>query len=181
MNNDSQLRHGVNNHSGLKSLCLDLKKAVFSRLLSVGFKSNKNKFYYKEINDVTCVIDLQKSSYSFRYYINIGIWYNIYSPYTLEPVSKCHSTFRAEAIPCIEEQKASLRELLDLESYPDFNDSFSEDRFMELKNFIDGVLLPCINTFSVEYFFSKFKENERWFSTSPVIHKNILSYSKKTI
>ena len=153
----------------LKSLCVKIKKTVSRELLSANFKSFKNKFYYKEINDVVCVVDLQKSNYSHCYYMNIGIWYKILGEYYLVPTYKCHSYFRVGTIPDLNDQERILDKFLDAENYYVTGEDISkciETNLNALKVFINEKLLPCLQKFSKEYFFERYCKKERWFSTT---------------
>jgi len=97
-----------------------------------GYKKKSNSFY-KTYNDVIFVINLQKSQWGERFYINIGLWYKkIEAEMEFPKEYQCHLRFRIEDFQKI---KHSINKILD----PN-NDIVDIDKFeIEFKNIIPGL------------------------------------------
>ena len=142
-----------------------LKKEMIKQYVSLRFQKYKSTFLYKPINDIVCVADIQKSSWSWSYYLNYGIWIQEIAEYPLCPPHQCHLGFRIGNIPGMEDDCRTTYEydgnasfidkLLDLEVFFSRVNDYSIDLHERIKvvQYIFQDLLPTFfSKLSMEYF-----------------------------
>jgi hypothetical protein len=54
--------------------------------------------WYRDHGEVTTVLNLQKSQYGLRYYVNIGLWLHVIGEATFPPERECHVRLRLDAL-----------------------------------------------------------------------------------
>jgi hypothetical protein len=93
--------------------------------------------WYLTRDEVTVLVNLQKSQYSSSYYLNVGFWFAALAENRFPKEQECHVRVLAELlIPAI---AAELKELLDLQtSVPD------ADRQRRLQAVLSSELLPVL-------------------------------------
>ncbi|MFP3462952.1 DUF4304 domain-containing protein [Arthrobacter globiformis] len=102
----------------------------------------KSGSWYLSGSDTLIVLNLQKSNYSPRYYINFGIWFLAVGPSNYPKTTHCHLQTRLEALVA-DDDRPRLEGLLNLEEImPD------HVRHDELHAALDDWLLPFVQTAS---------------------------------
>ena len=132
-----------------------LAEAIGKPLKHVGFKK-KTDTWYLDCDDTITVLNLQKSSYGPKYYINIGIWLKCIGEADMPRTSKCHIQFRWESL--IPQDEKQLELLLDLD-----NRLISDqDRAYEISKMLETYFAPFLsNATSIEGLRSFYK-SEGW-------------------
>ena len=142
-----------------------IQKEIFGLLSKNKFIRNKSKFLYRQQNDIVCVIDLQKSDYSFFYYLNIGIWFNAIRAYPVCAPYKCPLDIRATSIPEIKENchDVLLNQLLDVEKCFTVHGVPTNlaNRVEKIKEIFDETLLPFLDKLSLS--FLRHEYAKKWF------------------
>lgn len=75
----------------------NFKKAVGSVLKSVGFE-NKGQSWYLDGDDSIVVLNLQKSDFDEKYYVNLGVWLKSLGGVAFPSENKCHIQARLTSL-----------------------------------------------------------------------------------
>jgi hypothetical protein len=104
--------------------------------------SKKSGSWYWRSPETIAVLNLQKSQYAVRYYVNVALWLLAAGPADAPKPSHCHIQTRLERLvpPALEER---LTALLDLDSLID-----DEARHDELLSLLREYLLPTMEAAS---------------------------------
>lgn len=119
-----------------------LKDSINQTIKNAGFLKKTNSWYL-HTPDVVLVVNLQKSDFGYKYYINFGVALKEFCDDHFPKENHCHIRFRMEALVDID-QVNTLRSFLDLE-----NTSISdEQRNAEISSLIREKGLPRLNKLS---------------------------------
>ena len=121
-----------------------LKDAISDSLKSVGFV-RKASTWYKENDETILVINLQKSQYGSRYYVNCAI---ALKSLGVEPFPKeryCHIRFRIEET-ISEDDRVKIQLILNLED----KTLSDKQRKEEMKRLIENFVLPRLDECSFQ-------------------------------
>jgi hypothetical protein len=97
----------------------------------------KSGSWYRRRDEVVAVLNLQKSQYGPRYYLNVGFWLVEVGDERYPQPHKCHVRMRVEGLLPAAEKR--INELLNLG-----HDMSDEERMTELRALLDGELLPLL-------------------------------------
>jgi hypothetical protein len=89
-----------------------IHKTLKHVLAPIGF-SRKGNSWFRRGTDVVQVVNLQKSQYGQKYYINFAVWLLALGETQFPREEQCHIRFRVDSLVTNEDQ---YQELLDLES-----------------------------------------------------------------
>lgn len=93
----------------------------------------KKRTWYRNFEEITQVINLQKSTFGDNYYINLALWFNTLGDNKSPPDNLCHLRVRLSSI--VEDRK-ELEKWLDFDLV-DINEKERETRILEyLENYI---------------------------------------------
>ena len=106
-----------------------------------GFRGVRAKNFYRERPETICVLNLQKSSWGPRFYLNAAVWFTRLGPERRPKEYNCHIIWRVDSL-MIGEQSKAFTEALSLDhSIPD------DRRYSLIKDGVDtygfGLLARC--------------------------------------
>lgn len=117
----------------------EIKKIFTKELLVLGFKRNKD-WYFKN-NELTIVINIQKSNYGMHYFLNIGVWFNeISDEFEFPKEFKCHLRFRSEDLFSNIPEELSPINILNLEKE-------DKNRIEKVEKFLKEYFCPALRVF----------------------------------
>ena len=112
-----------------------LTDAIGKSLKPAGFK-RKSDTWFLSTDETISILNLQKSDFGRRYYVNIGVWLKCIGEVDVPKEYKCHIRFRWTSL--IPQDEKQLERLLDLD-----DESVSDaDRQCELCRLLEDYLLP---------------------------------------
>ena len=91
---------------------ISVKEILNAELLLLGFHKH-NACWYKDCEEIICVVGLQRSQWGKQYYINLAIWIKSIGQAEYPQVRECHIQCRLENI--LTEKADDLRAALDEE------------------------------------------------------------------
>lgn len=92
--------------------------------------------WYRVANEVTAVVNLQKSQYGPSYYINVGFWISAVEPARFPRSEQCHVSFRIERL--MGDDADRVARLLNLDTPVD------EDRSDGIRTVLTDRLAPVL-------------------------------------
>ncbi len=97
----------------------------------------KSGSWYKAEGEVTRVVNLQKSQYGRRYYVNVGYWLQAIEEAKFPPSEQCHILIRLDSL--IADREVEVNELLDFAS-----EIPAEERTQRLGDLLTSRLRPVL-------------------------------------
>lgn len=127
-----------------------------SVLKPAGFRQKKDNWFLSN-DDTVVVVNLQKSSYSKKYYVNIGIWLKVLGDVETPQHAKCHVRCRIGAL-LNQHEEPRIGQLFDLE-----DESFTEAaRSHEIGALLTEYLIPFVDRVKTVSSLASFYHSAAW-------------------
>lgn len=110
---------------------IDFKKAVAAPFKAAGFVA-KGQSFFKDSAEIAIVINLQKSDFDEKYYVNLGVWLKGIAPAEFPSANKCHIQSRLTSI--FPDQASAIDAACHLGA--------SEHQVEELVSFLEMTVVP---------------------------------------
>ena len=121
-----------------------IDKKTFKKTIAIPFQKagfvKKGQSWYLDGNDALIVINLQKSNWGERYYINMGIWLKAFGEASFPQFNHCHLYYRVENF---------FPENRELILFGCSLENSSPEILAELTGFIESQLIPFLQSCTV--------------------------------